>query len=81
MPFHLNVSTIASTPIYAGIAAALVIALMNLLYKWKTTEKPTNKSIAYNALVGFVVAALLVVYAKKSLVLPDEYLDTRPAPF
>ncbi len=81
MPFDLNISKIATTPIYAGLAAALVISLMNYIYKWKTSDKLKNKSIAYNALIGFVVAALLVVYAKKGMVIADEFIDTRPPPF
>lgn len=81
MPVNLNIMTIAATPIYAGIAAAIVIAFMNFLYKWKTSDKLKGKSIAYNALIGFVLVALTVMYAKKAVLIPDEYIDTRPPPF
>lgn len=82
MPFNLSVSKVATTPLLAGIAAALIIGLLNLLYRWKTKDTSLqNKTIAYNSLIGAVLVTLAVVYAKKSLLIPDELLDTRPPSF
>lgn len=81
MALTLNIATIVTNPIYAGVFAALVIAFMNYIYKWKTSDKVTGKNIAYNALIGFVVVAITVLYTKKSLSFADEFIDTRPPPF
>ena len=81
MSLSINLTSLASSPLYAGLAAAFVIIFMNVLYKWKTSDKLQTRSIAYNSLIGFVLVALTVMYTKKSLLIPDEYLDTRPPPF